>query len=117
MSHKILQFFLNNSTAQKEKPFPVLKNLGVNIDAWNRQTNLAGDLIFLKKLLFDDGRVANDKVFLDFGSKDKYRMNDLGAIEYWFFVPLKTKVRAPVDGRVQMVFFNHTRDWGIIALV
>lgn len=99
--------------APVEKPFPVLKNLGVNIDAWNKQTNLAGDLIFSKKLLFDDGRVSNDKVFIDFGHKEKYRPNDIGSIEYWFFVPLKTKVRAPVDGKVQVVFFNYTQDWGV----
>ena len=106
-------FSQNNSTAQKEKPFPVLQGFGVNIDLWNKQTNLAGDLIFTKKLLFDDGRVANEKVFLDFGSKDKYRMNDIGSIEYWFYVPLKTKVRAPVGGKIQVRFFNHTQDWGV----
>ncbi len=92
---------------------PVLKNLGVNIDSWNKQTNLAGDLIFTKKLLFDDGRVFNDKVFLDFGHKDKYRPNDIGSIEYWFYVPLGTKLMAPTDGFVQVAFFNHTQDWGI----
>ncbi len=102
----------NQPNPQKDS-FPVLKNLGVNIDAWNRQTNLAGDLIFSKKLLFDDGRVSNDKVLLDFGSKDKYRINDIGSIEYWYYVPLKTKVRAPVDGKVQVVFFDHTQDWGV----
>ncbi|HLD57177.1 MAG TPA: M23 family metallopeptidase [archaeon] len=92
---------------------PVLKNLGVNIDSWNRQTNLAGDLLFTKNLLFDDGHISNDKVFLDFGSKDKYRPNDIGSIEYWFYVPLGTKLQAPSDGFVQVVFFNHTQDWGI----
>lgn len=110
-----LQDALSNTTSSiiPEKPFPVLKNLGVNIDAWNKQTNLAGDLIFTKKLLFDDERVSNDKVFIDFGHKEKYRSNDIGSIEYWFFVPLKTKVRAPVDGKVQVVFFDHTQDWGV----
>lgn len=101
------------SSPPPEKPFPVLKNLGINIESWNKQTNLAGDLIFSKKLLFDDGRVSNDKVFIDFGHKEKYRSDDIGSIEYWFFVPLKTKVRAPVDGKVQVVFFNHTQDWGV----
>ncbi len=91
---------------------PVLKNFGVNIEPWNKQTNLAGDLLFTKKLLFDDGKVSNDKVFIDFGHVDKYR-SEIPTIEYWFFVPLKTKVQAPVDGIVQVVFFNHTQDWGI----
>ena len=92
---------------------PILKNLGVNIDIWNRQTNLAGDLIFDRRLIYDDGRVAGNKVFLDFGMKDKYRVNDVGAIEYWFYVPLGTRVRAPIDGTVQVVFFEHTKDWGV----
>lgn len=92
---------------------PVLKNMGITIEPWNKQTNLAGDLIFSKKLLFDDGRVSNDKVFIDFGHKEKYRPDDIGSIEYWFYVPLKTKVRAPIDGTVEVAFFNHTKDWGV----
>lgn len=92
---------------------PILKNLGVTIEPWNKQTNLAGDLLFSKKLLFDDGHVSNDKVFIDFGHKEKYRPNDIGSIEYWFYVPLKTKVRAPIDGIVEVAFFNHTKDWGV----
>ena len=92
---------------------PVLSSLGVNIDYYNSQTKMAGDLIFTKDLLFDDGHISNDKVLLDFGSKDKYRINDIGSIEYWYYVPLKTKVRAPVDGKVQVVFFDHTQDWGV----
>src|SRR3989344_8624134 len=92
---------------------PILRNLGVNIDVWNKETNLAGDLIFDKRIIYDDGYSANNKVFLDFGSKDKYRVNDVGAIEYWFYVPIGTKVRSPVDGTVQVVFFEHTKDWGV----
>src|SRR3989344_5742777 len=102
----------SKSNGEKDIP-PVLKNLGVNIDTWNRQTNLAGDLIFDNGVIYDDGRVAGDKVFLDFGMKDKYRTNDLGAIEYWFYVPIGTKVHSPIDGTVQVVFFEHTQDWGV----
>lgn len=92
---------------------PVLKNLGVNIEPLNKQTNLAGDLLFDQGVVYDDGRVANDKVFLDFGHKDKYRTDSPGNIEYWFYVPLNTKVRAPVSGTVQVGFIEHTKDWGI----
>ncbi len=98
---------------EKTQDRPVLKNLGVNIESWNKQTNLAGDLIFSKKLLFDDGYISNDKVFIDFGHKERYRPDDKGSIEYWFFVPLGTKVRAPTGGKIQVVYFNHTKDWGI----
>ncbi|MDO8508638.1 MAG: M23 family metallopeptidase [Nanoarchaeota archaeon] len=104
---------ISENDSLPKNSLPVLKNLGVNIGSWNKQTNLAGDLIFSKKLLFDDGHVSNEKVFLDFGSKDKYRQGDIGAIEYWFYVPLNTKVVAPIGGRVQVVYFNHTKDWGI----
>ncbi|HLD80734.1 MAG TPA: hypothetical protein VJA40_01915, partial [archaeon] len=44
----------------KKETLPVLQGLGFNIDAWNKNTNLAGDFIFSKKLLFDDGRVKNE---------------------------------------------------------
>ena len=100
-------------TPPEQSQQPVLKNLGVNIEPWNKQTNLAGDLMFDKKVIYDDGGVANEKVFIDFGSKDKYRIDDIGVIEYWFFVPLGTKVRAPIGGTVQIGFFEHTQDWGI----
>ena len=99
--------------SSSENKLPILKNLGVSIDVWNKQTNLAGDLIFDKRVVYDDGYSSNNKVFLDFGSKDKYRVNDIGAIEYWFYVPRGTKVRAPIDGTVQVVFFEHTKDWGV----
>src|SRR3989344_5159397 len=92
---------------------PVLKNLGFDIGPSDKSTNLAGDLIFDKRVVYDDGRVANDKVFLDFGSKDKYRINDVGVIEYWFFVPIGANVKAPISGIVDVGFFEHTKDWGI----
>ncbi|MEK6872870.1 MAG: M23 family metallopeptidase [Nanoarchaeota archaeon] len=98
---------------KEDKP-SVLKNLGVNIDAWNKQTNLAGDLLFTKDLLFDDGNIMNEWVFVEFGGTGQRKSDPLGSnIEYWFFVPLGTKLRAPVDGIIQVVFFNHTQDWGI----
>ena len=52
---------------KKEDVPPIMKNLGVNIDTWNKQTNLAGDIIFTRKLLFDDGNVVNKWVFVEFG--------------------------------------------------
>ncbi len=103
---------IQSQEIQQQDGRPVLQNLGVNIDAWNRQTNMAGDLIFTPQLLFDDGRVSNEKVFIDFGSPDG-RGSESKNIEIWWFVPLHTKIRAPVSGFVTTPFFNHTQDWGI----
>ena len=99
------------SEKKKEEP-PVLKNLGVNIEPWDRQTNRAGDLIFSKELMFDDGQVFMNKPFFDFGLTDKYHPEGRW-IEYWFVVPLGTKLRAPADGVISTAFFAHTQDWGI----
>ena len=96
----------------KEDKLPVLKNIGFNIEPWNKETNLAGDLIFAKKLIFNDGHISNDKVFVEFGHTDSSRPGQPW-VEYWFFVPLGTKVKAPVDGTAHIGFFNHTQDWGI----
>ncbi len=91
---------------------PVLSNLAFEIAPWDKGTNKAGDLIFTKKLLFNDGRVSNDKVFVEFGHSDTSRPG-MPWVEYWFFVPLGTKVRAPAGGSAKVSFFEHTNDWGI----
>jgi len=96
----------------EDKP-PILKNLGVAIAPWNKQTNLAGDLIFTKDLLFEDDYIVNKWVFVEFGVQGQRKNDPNKNIEYWFFVPLKTKVRAPMDGIVDVSFFEHTKDWGI----
>lgn len=92
---------------------PILKNLGFDIEPLDKQTNLAGDLVFTKDLLFDDGYISNDKVFVDFGHKDKYRTESIGNIEFWFFVPLETNAKAPVDGRVRIDYIEHSKDWSV----
>ena len=91
----------------------ILKNLGLDIEPLNKETKLAGNLIFTKSLIYDDGHISGDKVFVDFGIKDKYRLDSIGNVEYWFHVPLNTKVRAPVDGVVKVDYFEHTQDWGV----
>lgn len=96
-----------------KKKSPVLKNLGIDIKPLDKETNLAGDLIFSKALVYDDGRVSGDKVFVDFGAKDKYRTDSIGNVEYWYHVPLNTKIRAPIGGEVKVDYFEHTKDWGV----
>ena len=94
----------------------VLKNLGINIEPWTRETNRAGDLIFTKKLIFEDDNIMNEWVFIEFGGRGQRKNDPNKNIEYWFFVPIGTKLRAPVDGVVSVGFFNHTQDWGISIL-
>lgn len=91
---------------------PVLSNLGFDIAPWDRATNMAGDLVFTKKLLYNDGNISNDKVFMEFGHSDSSRPG-MPWVEYWFFVPLGTKVRAPAGGAARVSFFDHTKDWGV----
>ena len=99
-------------TSQKEK-LPVLKSLGVNIKPWNKETNLAGDFIFTKDLLFDDGFIKNEKVFLEFGASENNLVNHKIGIEYWYFLTPGTKVYAASDGVVSIFYIEHTKDWGV----
>ena len=104
---------IGEAIAPALKSKPILSNLGVAIEPLNKQTNKAGDLFFTKQLLFDDGRISNDKVFVDFGSEDKYLGDSTGTIEYWFYVPLKTQVISPIAGRVRISYIEHTKDWSV----
>ncbi|PIN89916.1 hypothetical protein COU60_02375 [Candidatus Pacearchaeota archaeon CG10_big_fil_rev_8_21_14_0_10_34_76] len=106
----------NKLSEPAQKILPVLMNLGLDIEPLNNETNLAGDLIFSKSLVYDDGRVSGDKVFVDFGIKEKYSPEGIGNIEYWFHVPLNTKVKAPTGGVVKIDYFEHTEDWGVNIL-
>src|SRR3989344_3360954 len=92
---------------------PVLKNLVVNMGPWDRQTNRAGDIVFSKKLLFNDGYINNEKVFLGFGEFEHSVNNPDRSVEYWWFLSPGTKVRAPADGVVSVGCFEHTKDWGV----
>src|SRR3989338_3138457 len=103
----------DNLSETTQKKLPVLMNLGLNIEPLNKETNLAGDLIFSKSLVYDDGRVSGDKVLVDFGDKGKYYQDGIGNIEYWFHVPLNTKIKAPIEGTVKIDYFEHTKDWGV----
>ena len=87
---------------------PVLKNFGVNIEPWNKQTNLSGDLIFTKDLIFNDGFINNEKVFLEFGEFEHIINNPDRSVEYWFFLQPGTKVRAAASVIVCVFFIEHT---------
>ena len=50
----------------EENKRPVLKNLAVVLDTPNIQTKLAGDLLFDKKVVWEDGGSYSDKSFGEF---------------------------------------------------
>lgn len=96
----------------EDKP-PVLKNLGINIELWNKQTNLAGNLIFTSKVLYTDANIKNEKVFAEFGEFEHVINNPGRSVEYWFFLQPGTKIHAAADGIVHVFYIEHTKDWGI----
>ncbi len=102
-----------SSTDNKDKP-PVLKNFGFDIVPWDKRTNLAGDLIFTKDIIFEDNYIISKWVFVEFGGRGQRKSDAVGSnTEYWFFVPIETDVIAPINGIVNVGFFEHTKDWGI----
>ena len=103
----------NQGQQPTEDQKPVLKNFGVNINAWNKQTNLAGDLIFTKDLIFEDDNLMNKWVFVEFGGQGQGKDDPMKNIEYWFFVPLGTDVMAPSEGIVSIGYIEHTKDWWV----
>ena len=103
----------NQGQQPTEDNKPILKNLGVNIDAWNKQTNLAGDIAFDRQIIFEDDFIKNDRPFLEFGNFEHTKENPGKLIENWFFVKSKTKVMAPADGKVYIGFIEHTKDWSV----
>ena len=69
--------------------------------------------MFSSDILFEDQNVLSEWVFVEFGAKGQRKNDESKNIEYWFFVPIGTEVKAPVDGTVEVGFFKHTQDWGI----
>ena len=71
---------------------PILKNLGVNIEPWNKKTNRAGDF------LFENKNYVDNKIFTEFGHKIVNDMGEKFLPEIGFNVPVGTKVVSPIDG-------------------
>ncbi len=70
---------------------PVLKNFGVNINSWNKQTNLAGDLLFTKDLLFEDNNIVNEWVFVEFGAQGKVKIIRIKTLSIGFLCSREQK--------------------------
>lgn len=71
---------------------PVLKNLGIKIEPWNKITNMAGDI------LFENKNYTDNKIFTEFGHKIVNEFGEKLLPEIGFNVPVGTKVVSPIDG-------------------
>ncbi len=76
----------------------VLTRHVINIDKYNPDTNLAGDVFF------PEGSIMFSRIFFPFGFVIPGSMSDTGKDKAnpqpTFLAPLKTKVRSPLDGSV-----------------
>ncbi len=95
-----------------EEQNPVLKNVGIMVDVPNAQTKRAGDLLFDKIVVWEDGGSYSDKVFGEFGELGKRKdIPNFPGVEYNFAVPIGTKVYAAGDGVAHVGPIEHTQDW------
>ena len=92
---------------------PVLKNLGIRIEPWDKKTNLAGDLIFSKDVLFEDENILSEKILAEFGDTTYDKRDPRPSVEYWFYPVKGTKVEANTEGVISIFFIEHTEDWGV----
>lgn len=76
---------------------PVLHNVGVTINHWDKRTNLAGDFRFENKNYVDN------KIFTEFGHTIVNDMGEKRLPEIGFNVPVGTKVVSPIDGIITEV--------------
>jgi len=96
---------LQKTIIEKDKP-PVLKNLGINIQPWDKTTNRAGDFEFKNKNYVDN------KIFTEFAHKIVNDMGEKLLPEIGFNVPVGTKVVSPIDGVVTGVgFYEPSQDY------
>ena len=82
------------STNIIENNQPILQNLGLKIEPWDKTTNKAGDFLFESK------KYVNNKIFTEFGEivegdKGKKTLPEIG-----FNVPVGTTIISPIDGIV-----------------
>lgn len=73
---------------------PVLYNLGITIDSWDKNTNRAGDIVF------DRQNYVDNKIFTEFGHRVVNQMGEKLLPEIGFYVPVGTVVVSPINGVV-----------------
>lgn len=91
-----------------ENKLPVLKNLGVNIDSWDKETNRAGDILF-RRAPYPDNKIFTEAGLLVRGPQGLKRLPEMT-----FFLPRGTKVFSAVDGFVEKIdFWEDSKDYGV----
>src|SRR3989338_4203891 len=82
------------STGIIENNPPILQNLGLNIEPWDKATNKAGDFLFERK------NYVNNKIFTEFGEIVEGSAGEKTLPEIGFNVPVGTTIISPIDGIV-----------------
>ena len=89
-----------------QETLPVLKNLGIDIQSWDKKTNRAGDF------LFENKNYVDDKIFTEFAHKIVNDMGEKLLPEIGFNIPVGTKIVSPIDGVITDVkFYEPSQDY------
>ena len=104
------------TASEKDEP-PKLKSLGFNLDYYDPVTNRAGDFHFtpaLAKTLSGDPSYQKF-IWSDYGIQDARSPDDPTKrnVQPTFYLPLGTKVLAPIDGEVVTVKTLYSNDYTI----
>lgn len=95
---------------------PTIKNLGINLDYYDPQTGMAGDIKFIK---FNTKAGGLDAIFSEYG-RPAPANNGQGAgrlnPQPTFIAPLGTKVRSLVDGKVFKVEKLYSGDYSVMVM-
>lgn len=82
---------------------PTLYNIGINLDRWNKETNMGGDVLF-KKYKYDD------KLFIEYGG-------ELGGknVHPEFYLPVGSKVFSSTNGIIGAIsYIEPTNDYAVL---
>src|SRR3989344_6842345 len=102
-------FFPSEQKEQIEKPLerkPVLKNLGITIEPWDKITMRAGDF------LFENKNYVDNKIFTEFAYEIVNEKGEKLLPEIGFNVPVGPKVVSPIDGFIiDVTFYEPSQDY------
>lgn len=105
-----------NKSVASDTPAP-LKNIGFNLDYYDKTAQQAGDFHFTKDLanVLSGDPIYQKLIWSDYGIQDIRSPNDPTKrnVQPTFILPLGTKVLAPIDGVVTKVETLYSNDWTI----
>lgn len=106
----------SNSQKPVAKSEAKIKHLGINLDYYNSQTGMAGDIKFVK---FDTKAGGLDAIFSEYG-RPAPENNGQGAgrlnPQPTFVAPIGTKVHSLVDGKVFKVEKLYSNDYSVMVM-